>query len=181
MDRLNLPLLDDRRHIAKPTLPYGTTSLDLRALSALKSPQTRSNVAGAKHPQQPARRLPQNNSVPVWLKSLLTMQQGALAVFCSLFGLSTLTYGYSAYTQDLWKSQHGQLKRLQAQEHQQGVMNENLKQQMAQAAEQPESGLVAPNPDRIVVIPSAPQRPTKSPPTNSSPQSTQMSKLPLGY
>ena len=183
MDRPNLPAQGDRSQTWKPTLRYGKSANNPGTGSASRSAQTRSNVVDAKYSQslQPARQIPQNNSVPIWLTSLLTMQQGALAVFCSIFGLSAIAYGYNAYTQDLWKSQHGQLKRLQAQEHQQGVMNENLKHQLAQAAEQPKSGLVAPNPDRIVVIPSAPQRPTKSPATSSSPRSIPASKLPLGY
>lgn len=125
--------------------------------------------------------LSKQNAVPLWLKYLLTMQRGALAVFCSVLGLSAIGYGYTAYTQDLWKSQHGQLRRLQLQERQQAVMNENLKQDLAKKAEEPSSGLVAPNPDRIVFIPVAPQRPAKALPNHYLPQPTPTSKLPRGY
>jgi hypothetical protein len=151
--------------------------------SSSKRQSTRSNVVGANQiqQQQKVRQLPQHNSAPVWLKSLLTLQQGSLVLFCSIFGLSSIVYGYTVYTQDTWKSQHGQLKRLQKQERQQGVMNENLKQEMAQTAEQPRSGFVAPTPDKIVFIPSASPRPTKSVPTAQSSQPTQSSKLPVGY
>jgi hypothetical protein len=109
------------------------------------------------------------------------MQQGAMVLFGSVLGLSALVYGYTVYTQSLWRSQHGQLERLQLQESQQGVMNEHLKQQMAKDADRSNSGLVAPNPDRLVFIPSAPQRPTKSLPTPHSTPPTRQSKLPLGY
>jgi hypothetical protein len=152
--------------------------------SGSKRPPSRSNVVELNQirQQQQVRQLPQHNSVPpVWLKSLLMLQQGSLVLFCSIFGLSSIVYGYTVYTQDTWKSQHGQLKRLQKQERQQGVMNENLKQQMAKIAEQPGSGLVATTPDKIVFIPSAPQRPNKSLPTPQSPQQTPASKLPVGY
>ena len=151
--------------------------------SGSKRSQLRSNVVGTKHPrqQQQIGPIPQHQPIPVWLKSLVTMQKGASIVFASLFGLSAIVYGYTVYTQDAWRNQHGQLRRLQIQERQQGVMNENLKQQMAQAAEQPESGLVAPSPDRIVVIPSAPQRPTKSGSTPPSAKPIPKSKLSLGY
>jgi hypothetical protein len=116
------------------------------------------------------------------LKSLQAVQRGSMAVFCSVFGLSAIVYGYTVYTQGSWKSQHSQLKRLQLQERQQAVMNENLKQQMAKTAEQPASGLVEPNPDRIVFIPSAPQRPTKPLPTTfQSPKPDRVSQLPFGY
>ncbi len=87
-------------------------------------------------------------------------------------------YGYTARTQDLWKTQHKQLKRFQTQEQQQALMNEHLKQQLAEAAEQKNSGLVAPTPDRIVFIPSAPPRPDKSLPT---PPEQAQSRLPVGY
>jgi hypothetical protein len=79
------------------------------------------------------------------------------------------------------QQQHGQLKRLQLQERQQGVMNENLKHQMAQMAEQPASGLVHPSPDLIVTIPSAPQRPAKSPDADRSAKPMPGSNLPVGY
>lgn len=127
------------------------------------------------------RKLPKHNGLPLWLKYLLTMQRGALAVFCSVLGLSAIGYGYTVYTQDLWKSQHGQLRRLQLQERQQAVMNENLKQEMAKKAEDASSGLIAPNPDRIVFIPLAPQRPAKALPSHYLPQPTPTSKLPRGY
>jgi hypothetical protein len=118
-------------------------------------------------------------STPGWLKSLLTIQRGTLVLFTSAIGLSAIVYGYTVHTQDLWKSQYQQLKRLRTQETQQAVMNENLKQQLAISAQQVDSGLVSPTPDRSVFIPSAPLRPLK-PITN--PQSSPLkSKLPTGY
>ena len=105
-----------------------------------------------------------------------------MIIFSSVLGLSTIVYGYTVYTQSLWRSQHGQLERLQLQESQQGVMDEHLKQNMAQAAERVDSGLLAPNPDRIVFIPSAPQRPTKPlPVATHSAASAPPSQLPVGY
>jgi hypothetical protein len=136
--------------------------------------------------QQQVRQLPRHNAVPNWLKSLLAMQKISLILFGSVLGLSAIVYGYTVYTQDTWKSRHGQLKRLQKQERQQGVMNENLKQEMAKDAEKPNSGLVSPSPDRIVVVPKAPQRPAKAlspavPSPSPSPSPTPSTKPPLGY
>jgi hypothetical protein len=153
-----------------------------RRSSAPKHLRTNSKLVGSNKTQQQSqvRQLPQQNSAPVWLKLLLTAQQGAMVVFCGVFGLSAISYGYTVYTQNLWKSQHGQLRRLQMQERQQGVMNENLKQRMAQTADQPTSGLVAPSPAGIVFITTAPPRPIRAlatPPQNS----TTASKRPLGY
>ncbi len=133
------------------------------------------------HQHQPAIQFPQRNSVPAWLRSLLTVQQGAKILFSGIFGLSLIVYAYTVHTQNLWKQQHGQLTRLQNQERQQGVMNENLKQQMAVAAEQPLNGLENPDPQKIIFITGAPQRPIKSPSANSSSQPASESKPPLGY
>lgn len=135
--------------------------------------------------KQQVRQLPRNNTVPNWLTSLLVVQRGSLIVFCSILVLSSIAYVCTVYTQSAWKTQHGQLKRLQKQERQQGVMNENLKHQMAIIAEQPDSGLVSPSPDRVIIVPKAPQRPAKSlalaPAPAPSPAPTSSSTLPLGY
>ena len=128
--------------------------------SSSKPAPSRLKVVGSNHQQQ-VKHLPEPNAIPVWLRSLLTMQHGALIVFASMLGLSAIVYGYTVYTQSLWRSQYGQLQRLQLQESQQAMMNEHLKQQMAQAAQGSKSGLIAPNPDRMVFIPTAPQRPAK--------------------
>ena len=114
---------------------------------------SRLTVGGSSRDRQQVRQFPQSHSAPAWLKSLLSMQRGAMVLFSSVLGLSTIVYGYTVYTQSQWRTQHGQLERLQLQESQQGVMNEHLKQDMAQAAERVESGLVAPNPRADCVYP----------------------------
>jgi aminoglycoside phosphotransferase len=111
----------------------------------------------------------------------MTIQRGTLILFTSAIGLSAIVYGYTVHTQDLWKSQYQQLKRLRTQETQQAVMNENLKQELAISAQKPDSGLVAPSPDRSVFIPSAPLRPLKAVPTPPTASATLKSKLPVGY
>jgi hypothetical protein len=157
---------------------------NLNLPSVAKRPLPQDRVVGSERVrQQPqVRKLPdRRHSVPPWLRSLLVIQQGSMVIFCSVLGLSAIAYSCTVYTQGAWKQQHGQLKRLQLQERQQGVMNENLKHQMAQMAEQPESGLVPPNPELIVTIPGAPQRPAKSPVLDRSAKSIPESKLPVGY
>ena len=160
MSQPNLPLPHDR------STSEGRTS-------------TRSNVVGLdRH-----RRLRQLDlhSIPVWLQSLLTLQRGATILFGLVFWLSAIGYGYTVYTQDIWKQQHGQLKRLQVQERQQGVMTENLKQQLAIAAEQPQNELLAPNPRQILFVPSEPSRPIKQLPAPSSAKISPKSSPPSGY
>jgi hypothetical protein len=118
-----------------------------------------------------------HRSVPAWLRSLLSLQRGATVIFGLVFGASALGYGYTVYTQDIWKRQHQQLRQLQTQERQQGVMTENLNHQYAIAAEHPQNKLLPPDPKKIVVVPSAPLRPTKPLP----PTSQLKSAPPSGY
>jgi hypothetical protein len=141
--------------------------------------RTRTNVVDLHHiSQTKVSQLPQ--PIPAWLQSLSTIQRGTGILFGSVFGLTTIAYAYTVYTQDLWKNQHGQLQRLQTQERQQGVMDENLKHQLAEAADKPDSPLVSPTPKQLVFIPSAPLRPTKSVPTAQS-KTAPVPKSPVGY
>ncbi len=140
-------------------------------------PPTKSNLASLERQQQ-VRQFPAQPPVPVWLKSLLTIHRGAKPIFGSIFGLSLLGYSYTVYTQDVWKQQHGQLKRLQSQERQQVVMTENLKHQLATTAERPDSQLVAPNPQQLLFVTSATPRPTKPLPID---RSTITAQPPSGY
>jgi hypothetical protein len=143
--------------------------------------RTRTNVVDLQHiSQSKVSQLPPPQPVPTWLRSLSTIQRATGILFGSVFGLSTIVYAYTVYTQDLWKNQHGQLQRLQAQERQQGVMDENLKHQLAEAAEKPDSKLVSPTPKQLVFIPSAPLRPTKPVPTAQS-KTAPVPKAPVGY
>jgi hypothetical protein len=157
-----------------------------RASPATKKSSVAKSAAATKsqdaRQQQPLRQLTQRRSTPAWLRSLLAVQKISMVLFVSVFGLSSIVYGYTMQTQTTWRSQQDRLKRWQNQERQQAVMNENLKQQMAQTAEQKESGLVAPKPNRMIFIHSAPLRqPKLVPNTSPSPQPTPASKLPLGY
>ena len=97
-------------------------------------------------------------------------------MFGLVFGLSAIGYGYTVYTQDVWKQQHRQLKLLQVQERQQGVMTEHLNHQLAIAAERPKNGLQPPDPKQIVFVPSAPLRQTKS--LTAPPSATNIPKSP---
>jgi hypothetical protein len=136
-------------------------------------------TVGINAARQQVRQFPQPQSSPVWLRSLLSLHRGVKIVFGGIFGLSLIGYGFTVYTQDTWKHQHGQLKRLQVQERQQSVMTENLKHQLAATAEEPNSKLVPPAPKQILFLPSAPARPARllpSAPTAPTPQ-----QPPVGY
>jgi hypothetical protein len=158
----------------KPRVKQRRNSATTKNTSAVKSPQ----------PRQPRQVKPQPPKylAPLWLKLLLALQKISLVLFVSVFGLSSIVYGYTMHNHTTWRSQQDRLRRWQNQERQQAVMNENLKQQLAQAAEVKNSGLVSPKPEQIIFIHSAPLRQSKPLPNSTpSPQATPTSKLPLGY
>lgn len=146
--------------------------------------RTRTNVVELNHVSQvksEVSQLPQPNSAPIWLRSLLTIERGAAALFVSVFGLSIVVYGYTVHTQKLWKQQYGKLNRIDLQERQQVVMDANLKHQMAEAAELDPKKFEAPDPKKVAFIPSIAPRPTKSDPKSPKFKASPTPKRPLGY
>ncbi len=107
------------------------------------------------------------------------MQQGAKLVLVSVFVLVPIAYAYTVHTQNLWKQQHGKLKRSQLNEWELGVMNENFNHLMAETADQPQSNLVKPNPSQMIFIYPAPQRQPKALLPSSPPTTRHL--LPAGY
>ena len=86
------------------------------------------------------------------------------------------------HTQTTWRTLEDQLRRGHNQERQQGIMNENLKQELATTAASKASGLVDPKPQMAVFIPAAPLRQPKSLPAQAqTPTSPPVSKVPSGY
>ncbi len=152
--------------VAKSSLPQSTV------IAATNLPQ-----------QQPAEQIRQlHHPDPAWLKSLLGLQRVSLIMFGSIFGLSSIVYGYTMHTQSTWRSQQDQLRRWQNQERHQGVMIENLNQQIAKTAEEKGSGLVNPKPNLSVFVNSAtPRQPKQLPSSAPAPAATPVSKIPLGY
>jgi hypothetical protein len=158
----------------KPSGSRRRNSATTTKASAVKSPQPRQ--------QRQVKPKPPSYLAPLWLKSLVALQKISLVLFVSLFGLSSIVYGYTMHTHTTWRSQQDRLRRWQNQERQQAVMNENLKQQLAQTAEHKDSGLVAPKPAQMIFIHSAPPRQPKPLPNSTpSPQPNPASKLPVGY
>jgi hypothetical protein len=142
----------------------------------------RSTTIGVNRLQQQVRQLHTHVPAPVWLRSLLTAQKASKILFGSVFGLSLVVYGYTMHTQTTWRTQQEQLRRWQNQERQQGVMNENLKQELAKIAESKGSGLVDPKPQMAVFVYSAPSRQPKPLPAQvQAPKSLPASKTPSGY
>ncbi len=163
---------------------YQSKVSDLHSKAATVSKVPRRSKAvelGRDRQAQQVRQLHQNVPTPPWLKSLLKIQEGARVIFAIVVGTIPIVYGYTVYTQDQWKNQHGQLNRLRAKEQQQIVMTENLKHQQAEAADRPNSGFVAPTPDRMVFVAPAPARPLKHRPQTPTPKPHPEIQTPQGY
>ncbi len=132
--------------------------------------------------QQRVRQLRTHASIPVWLRSLLAAQKVSKILFVGVFGLSLVVYGQTMHTQTTWRTSEDQLRRWNKQERQQGIMNENLKQELAKTAESQGSGLVAPKPEMAIFIQGAPPRQPKSlPDQTQAPKPTPVSQVPSGY
>ena len=151
--------------------------------SASKPTLSKSTAVGVNpDQQQQVRKLPSHAPAPVWLKSLLTAQKVSMALLCSVFGLSSIVYGYTMHTETTWRTQQEQLRRWENQERQQGIMTENLKQDLAKTAEAKESGLVDPKPQMAVFVHGAPPRQPKPLPAKvQASKPTPLSKVPSGY
>jgi hypothetical protein len=165
----------------KPRQQRHVAAVKQSAKQSATSRSPKSAVMAVNHlPQPQVRQL--HHPDPTWLKSLFALQRISLIIFGSIFGLSSLVYGYTMHTQSTWRSQQDQLRRWQNQERHQGVMTEKLNQQIAKTAEEKDSGLVNPKPNLSVFVNSATPRPPKPLPIKSpAPISTQISKIPLGY
>lgn len=117
---------------------------------------------------------------PAWLRTLAFLQRGSdLATF--LLVVATITvYSWTVYTQQHWAREYRKLETLQRNERNLTTANEAIKDQLAQQAEQPATGLVTPNQVNTIVLQPAPQR---SLPVDPTPKVDLESEAttPLGY
>lgn len=131
-------------------------------------------------PATAVRRLPLSQAIPTWLRWLVRMQRGSLIIAIVLVTAALAVYGSTVYTQQLWSKEYHRLQTMERNERQMVTTQEALKNQLAQQAERPASGLIPRTPDGIVTVPAAPQRSAK-PATLSSPKPTPKPAAPLGY
>ncbi|MEQ8756264.1 MAG: hypothetical protein RID09_22510 [Coleofasciculus sp. G1-WW12-02] len=117
---------------------------------------------------------------PGWLRSLMILQRGS-DVITVLLGIATLTiYSWTVYTQQQWTQEYRKLGTLQRNERDLTTTNEIIKDQLAQQAERPATGLVTPTTANTILLPPAPQRQFRESP-NQKPEPETLAKTPLGY
>lgn len=143
--------------------------------------QKRLTVAAPPKSDQTVKELPNPGSLSPWLRSLQDLKQGSKVVTSILVGACLSVYGWTVYSQQMWNQQSRQLESLRRTEQQLAAANEVLKHQMAQQAERPGMGLVAPDPAQMIFLEPAPPR--YVPPTPSRPSGNLEESLPnpFGY
>ncbi len=107
--------------------------------------------------------LPQQAELPGWLSSLAIAQR--VAVGAGLVGaIATLgLYGLTVKSQQAWSKTYNRLELLQRNERDLLAVNEALKHQLAQQAENPRNGLVPQNTNSTIFLPpTLPQRPVSN-------------------
>lgn len=117
---------------------------------------------------------------PLWLSSLLFLQRSSDIITFFLVAATLTIYSWTVYTQQQWSQEYGKLQKLQRDERQLTTTNAVIKDQLAQQAEKPGTGLVPPTQANTIFLQPAPQRPFHPTPNQSTePEPPQMP--PLGY
>jgi hypothetical protein len=129
--------------------------------------------------------LPDRQSGPVWLRSLLRVQRASGAAAVLLLGGALTLYGLTVYSEQRWSQEYQKLETLRLREQQLSAASEVLKHQLAKDAQNPESGLAQQKPaDTIFLQPTQERRsPVAAPTPSSSPalQNRSGGEMPLGY
>lgn len=124
--------------------------------------------------------LPQPRPVPAWLKLLMKVQRGSTVMTLLLMGTVLAIYGWTVFTQQRWGHEYRRWGALQKHEQQLMATNEVLKNQMAQQAETPKAGLVAPDPSSMIFLAPAAPRPAVQPDIEAS-TPDRLPNRPFGY
>ncbi len=123
---------------------------------------------------------------PAWLLYLCQLQRQVSVVTWLLVTAMLVVYGWTMYSQQKWNQAYKHLETLQLHERQLMSTNEVLKNKLALQAQQPDIGLVPPDPAEAIVLQPAAQRPAQATKlvqltTQPSVQNSRMTKIPTGY
>ena len=117
---------------------------------------------------------------PRWLTSLLFLKRSSDLVTFLLVTTTLTIYAWTVYTQQQWMRDYRKLETLQRQERQLTTANAVMKNQLAQQAEKPATGLVSPTQTNAIFLPPVPQRKSSTAPTQTAAPEP-AAKSPLGY
>lgn len=137
------------------------------------------------------RRLPARPALPIWLRLLMRLQQGSAIVAIGIGIAVAAAYSSTVYIQQVWGAGYRTLKQQERDQRQMRTVGEVIKDQLAQQAAQPDSGLTNRTPEQMIFLPRSPQPPTPPAATSnpaadprsssSTPVSEPASTTPLGY
>ncbi len=117
---------------------------------------------------------------PSWISSLTFIQRCSDLVAFLLVAATLSIYSWTVYTQQQWAQEYRKLETLQRHERQLTTANEVMKDQLAQQAESPATGLVTPTQANTIFLPPAPQRQVSVTPAPTTDQEAGATS-PLGY
>jgi hypothetical protein len=117
---------------------------------------------------------------PVWLSPLLFIQRSSDIVTFILVASTLSLYSWTVYTQQQWSQDYRKLENLQRDERHLTTTNAVIKDQLAQQAEKPATGLVSPSPANTIFLTPAPQRQARTTPSQTA-SNEPGARNPLGY
>lgn len=119
---------------------------------------------------------------PVWLRFLLFIQHASSIITIALVMSTLAIYSGVVYSQQQWSLHYEKLTKLQRAQRDLTATNETLKNQLAEQAEQPNNGFIAPNPDQTIVLPSpSPKKSRNNRPQTKRNETLPKANPPLGY
>jgi hypothetical protein len=128
--------------------------------------------------------MPDRQSHPMWLRSLLRVERASSAAVVLLLGGALTLYGLTVYGEQRWSQEYQKLETLRRGEQQLSAASEVLKHQLAKEAENPETGLAPQKPANTIFLQPIPEsRSPAAPAPNSEPALKNRSggETPLGY
>lgn len=154
------------------------TDARLRTASSLGA-NTKGSATPVRSDRPTSLPLPQRLT-PIWLSSLIFLKRSSDVVTFLLVAATLTVYSWTVYTQQQWAQEYRKLETLQRNERHLTMANEGIKDQLAQQAEKPATGLVTPSQANTIFLPPAPQRQSSTTSTNTT-DPEPAAKTPLGY
>lgn len=90
--------------------------------------------------------------LPGWLRALLFLQQSSATIAFFLIAATLGVYAWTVYAPKQWSQEYKKLETLHRHERHLTATNETLKNQLAQQAERPETGLANPQPQNAIFL-----------------------------
>jgi hypothetical protein len=121
-------------------------------------------------------------AIPVKIQCLLLLQKSVTVLSATLVLATLGVYAWSVYLPKLWSKEFRRLETLQSSERQLVALDETLKNQLAEQAEDPKMGLVPPHPSQpLFLAPAALKTAVKPNTVKKLPLPITQGRSPLAY